>query len=379
MASAVAVSSQVLPSSSSCSHKCLLELAGTVSEQNNALSFYFGAAGAANSSHQEEHIRFQELVAHDRAQSHEAELNLIKSLEVEVRAHPRRFRAAFISEAHGILRYINLPLAGDIELLHFDRHFELVPLVRALEAASIYVVVLIENGKARGFTARGDEIEERKDLFPAADINPHPEDERVGWPHHVEANADERLHRFFRDLAERIREYAARTGATNLLVGCRNGVWSKLEPELTRIRVNHTARFPMTSFESSPASVLQESKRAWFQMKEREYDEFWQALIEDPSRSAIGIDNVLQRLEEGRVRRLFLGAVPETESLECAKCGTWLRQGTAACQRCGADESHSTPTAELLLRKALASGADVLAPPTTYLDEGRVVGALLRY
>ena len=379
---------QQLPTAeTSCPRKLIQELAHFADGQNEAMSFYFDSTGTANCSHQDEYLRLQSIVslAHsalgddEHRQERVEDLSILNLLEPELHSHPRMFRALFAFHKSGFCKHIVLPFATNLELLHFGRQFELVPLMRALEACSPYAVLLVENGRARGFDVRGDEITESTALSSTADIKLRPENEPEGWPHHVDANALERSHRFLRELAESMSAYLAASGAKHLIVGCREGLWGSFEPELARFKIDHVDTFHQKNFDVSASEVLDKAKVVFRQMKQREYGSFWKTLAEAPKRSVFGVDKVLHGLEEGRVHRLFLGTIPDTQSFECAQCGKSQPGAVRYCRFCRSTELYSMPTDELLLRKALATGADVIAPPNGHLNPKFSVGAMLRY
>jgi len=361
------------------SQQMLTDLAGFFDERQQAMTFYFGSAGASASSHEQEDCRLRSLISHGQSTvpGAETDLELLRSLESEIRLHPRLFRAVFASSKHELRHYIVLPVATDVGVLHFGRHFELLQLMRALEASQPYAVFLVENGKARVLKARGHAIEECEELRQEADIGLHPHNEREGWPHRVDANAEERVDRFLRQFAENARDYLWSIGGRQVVVGCRNAVWNKLQAEFARIGVNKTDRFHLTGFGMTLPEVLRLASAVHYRLQELGYKAFWNTLSADAGHASTDIEEILKHLQQGRVRQLFLGVVPECERMECPSCDSWYPVGTAICINCK-NTVYATPVAELIVRKALQTGVEIIAPPPERLH-GMQTGALLRY
>ena len=369
-----------------CSRKSLVDLAIFSDDKARALSFYFDLSTFSDTSHREESVDLEQLVDHvrssvpaeDGAGALQKDLDMILSMESDIRKAPRVFRAAFACGSQGVRQILSLPYASNIRMLKVGRNFEVVPLVRALEACTPYGVVLAEAGKARAFVGQGDDIHEVMHRFAPVDIGVHADDSRVGWSHHIDANVEERRKAFLRSLAAEVQQFAIDKAFQHLVIGCREDLWSQLEPEFARIGLV-AGHAHLKSYDATPYEVLQMAKPAFLAMQQQAYAEFWKEVNEAPTRSAVGIERVLQSLEEGRVRKLFLGTVPEGETRECALCGKWQPTALSACYACKSTDLRTIPFGELMVRKALLSDAEILAPESGQQIEDHTVGALLRY
>jgi hypothetical protein len=63
------------------------------------------------------------------------------------------------------------------------------------------------------------------------------------------------------------------------------------------------------------------------------------AVDEMPARAAVGIESVLQSLDEGRVKVLFLGTIQNGETVECGRCGKWHSKGKLMRALCKSEAS----------------------------------------
>ena len=216
----------------SCPTDFLVDLARFYDESERALSFYFDSSNPTDISHRQELIHLENLIdavrSHAPANGELRDLKIIRSMTNEILLKPRIFRVAFLSESHDIRNLIELPLACDIGLLEEGRRFRLAPLLRALESCTPYGVVLVENGKARVFSARGDDIHEWVNLIPVADVAVHAESHRGSWPSHVGANAEDRARKFLHNVVAKVHQLALTEDLEYIVIGCREDLRGKL-------------------------------------------------------------------------------------------------------------------------------------------------------
>lgn len=118
--------------------------------------------------------------------------------------------------------------------LEIAKHFQLVPLLRALESCTPHCAAIGEHDKARAFIVRGLEIHEMEDRLPSVDLSVHAEDSRGGWSHHIEGNVNERAKAYMKKLAFDLHQFVQDALCQYLVVGCREDVWGELEPQLAR-------------------------------------------------------------------------------------------------------------------------------------------------
>lgn len=367
----------------SCPTEFLVELARFFDESERALSFYFDSSSLTDISHRQELIHLENLIdavgSHVQADGELRDLKFVQSMTNEIMLRPRVFRAAFLSGSHGIRKQLELPIGCDIGMLEEGRRFRLAPLLRALEACTPYGVVLVENGKARVFSVRGEDIHEWTNLVPPEDVAVHAESHRGSWPSHVEANAEDRARKFLRNVVAKVHQLAVTDGLEYIVTGCREDLWSRLEPEFVAVSLPQVRSFHIQNFSASDFQVLEAAQPVFQALRKESYKVFWSAVEEEPERGAKGIRDVSERLNEGRVRQLFLGNGPFGEVLECGRCGSGLPVQDTHCPSCTGAPVYLEPLDEWMIRRAILSGARVIAEPIDQPRNIPAVGALLRY
>jgi peptide subunit release factor 1 (eRF1) len=100
---------------------------------------------------------------------------------------------------------------------------------------------------------------------------------------------------------------------------------------------------------------------------------------EIPSRSALGVSDVLQSLIEGRVRKLVLGGLLNQTIAECKSCERMAATAGRHCVFCSSSDICSLAAEEGLLRQALLTDAEILFVGADTASGFNGAAALLRY
>jgi peptide subunit release factor 1 (eRF1) len=379
------ISTIVLETHQSVTQKDLLALAHFYDERAQGVSCYFSLASTPDNSHRAEVLMIKELVgeALSRQKTEDGlgkDLDAIVQAAEEVRQAPSRLRAVFACHDRHVWHAFDLPAQGSVSRLDVGRHFHLRPLLQAMESDAGYCVVIVEHGKARGFVVRGTEIQEAYGRFKTEDLALHADDSRVGWSHHIADNLQEHGKRFFKELALEVARFAEEHGRPGLVVGCREDLWSELEPHLSRAtRTVILGRFLPPNFDISPAEVLGAVKPIFEKTLGKRYQDLLHEINESVSHGVIGLDQVLESLEEGRVQKLLLGKRSNTEISECRQCGHLHSPVADQCVFCGSSDTHAVLADEALIRKALLTGVEIFLREPGASDEYEGVAAWLRY
>lgn len=367
----------------------LMSLANIRDEKSTAVSFYFKWSSFPDTAHREEMLSIEGLLdgfkREHRLDAEDPDLSKdlarILKAEEQIRQAPAPLRAIFACNSKNIWHEVDVPADESAGSLDVARYFRLVPLLRAVESCTPYCVALVEHGKARAFLVRGEEINEDDRGFPALDISLHAEDSRVGWSHHIDGKVDERKRAYFKQLAGELRLFLQQNNCSDLVIGCRPDLWSELAPQLKEAGMDSAlaGHFHLASFDIIGGDVLRAAKRIFEEKQRERYTKFWDHVREEPAHSAIGVQAVLQDLSAGRVQQLFLGDLRGVEAFECANCSEPRLRTGDRCTVCGHSEVAPIPAEELLFRRALATGAEILAPQVRKEDSFGSVGAILRY
>jgi Bacterial archaeo-eukaryotic release factor family 10 len=368
----------------SATRKDLLALAHFYDERAHGVSFYFSLSSTADNSHRAEVLMIKELVR-ESVNRKKPEGGIGKDLDAivqaaeEVRQTPSRLRAIFACHDQHVWHAFDMPGYGSVSRLDVGRHFHLRPLLQALESDARYCVVIVEHGKARGFVVQGTEIQEVYGRFKTEDRALHADDSRGGWSHRIEDNLQEHAQHYLKELALEVAQFSEEHGRPSLIIGCREDLWSELEPHLSRTaRAALLGRFLPPNFDVSPAEVLGTVKPILEKTLGDRYQDLLLEINESVSHAVIGLDQVLESLEEGRVQKLLLGKRSDTEISECGQCRRLHSPVATQCVFCGSNDTHAVLAEEALIRKALLTGVEILLPrPGDFEYEG--VAAWLRY
>lgn len=362
----------------------LLALANFFDEQEHAVSFYFSLSSSTDNSHREEVLKIKALVG-DVVKNIGAKDGLSKDLDAivadaeEIRHTPSRLKAIFACHDRHIRQVFDLPAFGSISLLDVGRHFHLRPLLQAVQASTPYCVVMVEHGKARAFVGQGPDIQEIRGLFRSEELGVERSDSRVGWSHHIEGNARERDSAYLKQIGIEIHRLMEEHKYPRLVIGCREDLWSELESQLLGTeRAAVIGRFHTANFDVSPAEVLQAAKPIFQESLRLAYRDLWHKIDEGSSHSAVGLNQVLENLAEGRVQKILLGKLSNEKVSDCLQCGSLHAGIQGKCVFCGSSNTHAVLAQEALIRKALLTEAEILLPCPGDAGSDRVA-AWLRY
>ena len=362
------------------------ELAAVCDPKAHAISYYCSAEPFAEKTHFEALAKIEHLQRHLAAvrSAGIGHRSLSEDLERVVRAGESgrmagpRLRAIFACKNNHIWQELALPVTVSECQVSIEREFHLVPLLRAIQACALHCVVLIERGKARILMVRGQEIEELERPVPIADMRPQ---SAPGWSHHIEGNVQVRNKTFLKRLATEVQTTMDKRDCRHIIFGCREDVWAELAPCLDKAHLSSltVGHFHLAGFEMTKATVLKEAVALISTERANVFMDFWRRVREEPRQFALGINSVLQELESGRVKTLLLGNLSNVMIYKCGSCAGWALESSDRCPICTRRDFHAIPAEEMILRKALATDTEILAPEQTVARRFGRVAATLRY
>ena len=368
----------------SISSESLRALARFVDTKGQALSFYFRLASADDNSHRREVVMIKDLVrgiaARFPRETHPEgllqDLDALLAVTGEIRETPSRMKAIFACRDQGVWYEFNLPALTAANHLEAARRFDLAPLVAAIESSGPCAVVLIERGKARGFEARGTDIEEVEGFFEVRDLSTHEADARTGWSRRVDNNTLEKSRASGRNMSHEIERFLALRGCSRLVIGCRDDLWGEFMPFFEGpVGAAVIGRFHLPNFDIAPAETLRHAAPVFEDFLRRRRDGLAREIKENPARRSAGLEQVLRHLREGRVQKLLLGSFPEQTLAECEACGhLQIESAGSACLSCSNTVLLATGVQRALIRMALLTDAEILVS-----EKFDGVAGLLRY
>lgn len=367
--------------------KELLALAKFCDGQANAVSFYSSLASTPDNAHRQEIIATKKLIqdamgnfAPEPAPASLAtDLQAVLGVVDEIQLNPARLRVIFACGGQRIWEEFDVSATGSLSYLQVGRRFHLAPLMMASQSVPPYCVALLETGKARAFVVRGTEIQEVPGRLAVEDLSLHAEDSRVGWTRHIDGRQVQHERGYFKRLSHQLLDFLSEQQISRLVVGCREDLWGEMEPELAPLEKDVLiGRFHLPNFDVGSAEVLQRTTPMLGENERMRTAAVLRDINEEPSRGALGLNDVLNSLLEGRVQKLVLGQLPNQTVSECQACGQLLAEAGKKCA-CGSDDVRYLAAEEGLIRQALLTDAEIM-----FVEPGAVPGfigaaALLRY
>lgn len=247
-----------------------------------------------------------------------------------------------------------------VDRIVWDAQPAIEPLIEALDDAERIAVLLIDKERGRLFTIRLGEIEERHAFFDEV-----PGKQATGgwfglsqarYARHHEDHVLRHVKHTIRMLTEELRSHPF----DRLVIGGPDEAMEMLVhhlPRPLRGRFAGTISLPLFAPE---ADVLAAARDAATAIERRDELADIQALIDDAATPhvAIGLDDTLAALSEGRAHRLFAAATLSQGGARCEACGR-LTVDVIPCPACGA---ATTPIADLregAVEQAVDQGARV--------------------
>ncbi len=367
------------------------ELANFRSPEGCAITFYYQPSTPLNKSHREEIIQVKDMI---RSALREAEkngkngstrgdleriANMIDPLHGNGKA-----RAIFACSKEGFWREFDIPAQLLQSRIGVSQRFRLKPLAAVLDGEQRACIVLADRTKARAFELVNDDIREKLDFVNELTRRGKSD----GWSGydagHAERKQMNEALQHFKTIAEYIEHYFERETQARLVIGCRDDVWSEIEPELqSRARQHLIGRFRIDPKVATPEQVKQMARQ---QLAEYSAN-MKQALIREVigeahrnGRGAIGLRRVLRSLELGEVLTLLVGSSFSASGVKCYNCGHMDLHDSPTCAVCGKENTQLDDIGDAIVGHAIRTGVElVYIPDDEEFDRIGRIAALLRF
>jgi peptide subunit release factor 1 (eRF1) len=345
----------------------LKRLAAIQSEKETAISFYFKPETPQNLTHQAEHI-----VVKDKIRELLGSLNEMRKSEVgpdlqrilaaseELKGNSSRIRAICACKEHGLWWEMDLDDNPNLRqtYLHVGRHFDLVPLLAAVQDGERSCIMVLDREKTRVFLMHGNGISEHSWVI----------DEDEEWKvrntgakrsSHAERSKEDSVLLHFKFVADHLQHFHDRKDFDLFLIGTRNDLWAEIEPKL------HPSlkQVLVGRFHADPNVItIQEVQRHAGKMLNEHRSAQTQKLLQwiegESQRNglvAVGAKSVLEAMERGEVGTLLLNGANLGSAARCNGCGHMSLNGVAQCEICNGGISKYESACECLVRQALAN------------------------
>lgn len=277
--------------------------------------------------------------------------------------------------------HINVPLRNAFII---DRTPFVKPLLDALDNYQRYAVLLVDKESARIFVVHLGEIIEYGEVHSADVPGKH---KKGGWfalsQNHYERHIDYHVGLHLKDVIERFDsfltgQYIGRIiiGGSDEAVSMVKGMLQKgiLERVINNVRIEMFAR---------PDEVLKKVQPIVYEYEREKEEKEVNDLIERAHKNkdaVIGLDNVLNALQEQKVMKLFVLKDFNPSGFSCSSCGYLSSQRINPCPYCSGEMREETYLIDSACEKAIQQGALIeIVHENKRLSDSGGIGAFLRY
>jgi peptide subunit release factor 1 (eRF1) len=368
------------------------ELANFKSPEGCAITFYYQPSTPFNKSHREQSILVKDLIRdvvreaekHGKNGCTRADLERINGMVDPVHGSGGRAKAIFACGANGFWREFDIPGQLLKPKVAISQRFHLKPLAAVLDGELRACILLADRTKARVFELVNDNITEKEDFIN--ELTRRGKSDGYGGydAGHAERKQMNEAMQHFKLVGEHIEQYFERGNRDRLLIGCRDDVWSEIEPQLQSL-----ARQRLVGhFRIDPKVATADQVRQLARDHLAEYHNgVKQNLIREVvgeahrnGRGAIGLRRVLRSLETGEVLTLLLGSTFQAPGVKCYHCGHMDLHSAAACAVCGKENTELEDIGDAIVGHAIRTGVEIVyVPDDEEFDRIGRIAALLRF
>lgn len=348
-------------------------------------SLYLDVDGRKYPRRQDLEVRVDDLCRKAKAQAEEMGREARKSVDGDCSRIRQFFDALERGQTRGVALFsassaglweevaVPTPLPDRVRLA---KEPHLLPLEALVEAYESFCTVLVDREKARLFFVRMAEIEEERDVF---DEVPG-QHEQGGWSQaryqrHIDDVADKHL----RHVADVLLGYQKRRDFDHLILAGPEELLPVFEGVLhdyLKRKIVARVSLPMIA---SPDQVLEKSLAVEEELEARRERETLEQLHAEAAagrQAALGMEPVLEALNDGRVATLVVPFGMSAAGKRCSSCGRLAANGSK-CKTCGGALIDVADIVEAAVGSALqqSSRVETLSDPA----DGEQIGALLRY
>ncbi len=370
----------------------LRQLAQIESPEGCAVSFFFQPQTPHNKSHKEEVILVKDLVrnalrAAERQGNHcaaRADLERILAMAEHLHGNRARGKAVFACGEQGLWREFDLPAVLPKTEVVVKYRFHLRPLAPLVAGSQRCCVALLDRENGRLFTMQFGEVVEYPGVF---DTVPRigRSDGFAGYDAgHVERKYENEVVRHFKNVSERLRQIHQKENCEAVIIGCRDEVWSEIEPHLhVSIKQHLLGRFIIDPALATPEQVRHKAEPILNQAAAAERQGLVREVLGQAQRNgrgSVGLRHVLNSIERGEVQTILLGDRFSAPAVECRNCGHLDTRMVKNCAACGSPTRELEDVTDAVLARTIGGGIDlVYIRDNPDFEKVGNIGALLRF
>ena len=261
------------------------------------------------------------------------------------------------------------------------------PLLELMDEHERYSVVLTDRQHSRLFTVFLGEIEENHEAFASLDVKriESPGQENAWAQLKIQHKADQHAHLHLKQVAEMLSRLAQKHEFDRLIFAGTAEATAELRlllPKPLRSRVVRTIHL---SLEAKEDEVLQETMKIETEVEREREKELVESLITAASkrqRAVLGVDGILEALQERRIWQLFYSEGFTSTGKQCTNCGALLPKTAERCSYCGGTLREINDLVAFANERVLdmqGKVEQVRAMAAERLQQAGSIGALLRF
>lgn len=277
--------------------------------------------------------------------------------------------------------HLAIPVKNGIRV---DRTPHIEPLFDILDNYQRYAVILVDKESARLFLAHLGEIEEYGEIHTPGVPGKH---KKGGWfalsQNHYERHIDYHIGLHLKDVIKRLDSFLAEEHIERIAIGGSGDAVSMVREMFPRainekvIGIFHAEMFAKSNeiFEKvKPVIGEFENKKQKITVSEL------LTMAMKGENAVIGLENVLNALQEGRVMKLVLIKDFEDSGYACRNCRYLTKQKVSPCPYCNSEMEDVNYLVALAAQRAVENGAqvEVISKNKELLNAG-AIGAFLRF
>src|SRR4030043_188005 len=309
-----------------------------------------------------------------------------KKIEAYVLANKRIFKkglAVLSSQEKDIWKefHLSVPIKNEVIV---DKTPYIKPLLDILDNYQRYAILLVDRESARLFIIHLGEIEEYTEVHSADVPGRH---KKGGWfalsGKSYERHIDYHVGLHLKDVLKQLDTFLSREYVGRLLIGGSEEAVTKVKAMLPHAIADKIIGTFQTEMFANSKEVLKKVEPVLQVFEEKKETENINGLLTKAMKNenaVIGIEDVLNALQEGRIMKLIFLKDYKQSGLTCKNCGYLTIQHISKCPYCKGEIQGVNYIVDLAAQKAVEQGAFVeVTDENKKLKESGSIGAFLRF
>jgi len=266
-----------------------------------------------------------------------------------------------------------------------DKRPYLKPLVRLFDDYEPFLIVLVDRRRARLFLVQLGEVlvyvEESHPEIPGK----HKKGGWRAWEQSKFSRQIEKMVTFhLEEVAEMLEDFLKNQEINRVAVGGPVEAVSQFKELLPAWVQEKVSAYLSTEMTTAEKDLVEQALKVLEQVEREQEDRLVEELLNRVAkgdRAAIGVDDVLAKVEQGQVHKLVVAAEFERPGYRCPNCGSLFAQQRDTCFCCGHYLEEIPNLIDHIVKEAVNQGAriEVVKRDHSRLMEAGGIGALLRF